>query len=306
MPAAALLALPGCSGDDEPAVVRRTTRTSGLAPGELSTPTPLPPPELILASERVFQGGTVLASLVGEVKEGSVTFLGRTYPLTQGSRSIYAFLGVAPDDPPGLTTLKFEFTMQSGSKGTLSDDVTIIPTAWTFDAVTVPKRLEPLLVPSVQQREIRFIAGYYERMTPEKLWKSESAWLLPVPGILTTRFGEERTYNGGPPAGHHTGTDLGAGDGDPVQATNAGRIAMARQVDLRGNMVIVDHGGGLMSGYAHLKSFAVAEGQAVEPGDIIGFVGSSGLSTGAHLHWEMAAHGILVDALRFTDGSNGF
>jgi murein DD-endopeptidase MepM/ murein hydrolase activator NlpD len=71
-------------------------------------------------------------------------------------------------------------------------------------------------------------------------------------------------------------------------------------------MVVVDHGGGLFSGYAHLKSFAVAEGQTVTQGDTVGYVGSTGLSTGAHLHWEIAAGGVLVDAVRFTDGSNGF
>jgi murein DD-endopeptidase MepM/ murein hydrolase activator NlpD len=71
-------------------------------------------------------------------------------------------------------------------------------------------------------------------------------------------------------------------------------------------MVIIDHGGGLFSGYAHLNAYVVSEGQSVKTGDIIGYVGSTGLSTGAHLHWEMAANGIVVDALRFTDGSNGF
>jgi murein DD-endopeptidase MepM/ murein hydrolase activator NlpD len=71
-------------------------------------------------------------------------------------------------------------------------------------------------------------------------------------------------------------------------------------------MVVVDHGGGVFSGYAHLASLAVAEGELVAMGDTLGFVGSTGLSTGAHLHWEMAAGGVLVDGIRFVDGSNGF
>ena len=62
----------------------------------------------------------------------------------------------------------------------------------------------------------------------------------------------------------------------------------------------------MLSGYAHLSTFAVAEGQLVDAGQVIAFVGSTGLSTGAHLHWEMSVHGILVDALRFIDGSKGF
>jgi murein DD-endopeptidase MepM/ murein hydrolase activator NlpD len=62
----------------------------------------------------------------------------------------------------------------------------------------------------------------------------------------------------------------------------------------------------VLSGYAHLDSFAVAEGQLVATGEAAGFVGSTGLSTGAHLHWELSVGGVLVDALRFVDGSNGF
>ena len=124
--------------------------------------------------------------------------------------------------------------------------------------------------------------------------------------MVTTRFGEQRSYNGTPASGHHSGTDLGANEGAPIAATNSGRVAMARQLRVRGNMVVVDHGGGVYSGYAHMNSFAVAEGQAVASGDLLGYVGSTGLSTGAHLHWEIAAGGILVDGFRFLDGSNGF
>ena len=84
------------------------------------------------------------------------------------------------------------------------------------------------------------------------------------------------------------------------------KVVLARQMQVRGNMVIIDHGGGLFSGYAHLSAFNVAEGQMVEAGEVIAMSGNTGLSTGAHLHWEMSSGGILLDALRFTDGSNGF
>jgi murein DD-endopeptidase MepM/ murein hydrolase activator NlpD len=75
---------------------------------------------------------------------------------------------------------------------------------------------------------------------------------------------------------------------------------------VRGNVVVIDHGGGLYSGYAHLNEILVAEGDAVEAGQQIATVGNTGLSTGAHLHWEVASNGILLDGVRFTDGTNGF
>jgi murein DD-endopeptidase MepM/ murein hydrolase activator NlpD len=123
---------------------------------------------------------------------------------------------------------------------------------------------------------------------------------------VTTRFGDLRSYNGGPVSGHHSGTDLGADLSTPVVATNSGRVVMARQLRVHGNMVIIDHGGGVYSVYAHLSSFAAAEGQVVSAGDIIGYVGNTGLSTGAHLHWEMSVGGVLVDPMKFSDGSGGF
>jgi len=119
-------------------------------------------------------------------------------------------------------------------------------------------------------------------------------------------FGEQRSINGGTPSGNHGGTDISAIPGTPVKAANSGRVAMARELSVRGNMVIIDHGGGLFTGYGHMSSFAVSEGQEVAAGEVIGAVGNTGLSTGAHLHWEVSAGGILVDAWRFADGSNGF
>jgi murein DD-endopeptidase MepM/ murein hydrolase activator NlpD len=83
-------------------------------------------------------------------------------------------------------------------------------------------------------------------------------------------------------------------------------VVLAEPLAVRGNMVIIDHGGGVFSGYGHLSGFAVSAGQGVNGGDVIGYVGNTGLSTGAHLHWEMSVHGILVDALRWVDGRNGF
>ena len=262
---------------------------------------------MVLAAETASQGGTLLVSLVGDVLDGRVHFRDQVYELIEGARSIFSFVGVDIDCPPGDHSLQVDFTLVNGTTGTLDQPVTIDETEWTVDEVTLPAEfLRRLLDPATVNREVSFLQQVYSGCTDEKLWSSDSAWLLPVPGILTTRFGESRSYNGSEPTGHHLGCDIGAAEGDPVLATQAGRIAMARQLELRGNMVVIDHGGGVFSGYAHMKTFAVGEGQMVAAGEVIGEVGSSGLSTGAHLHWEMAVGGTWVDALRFSDGSNGF
>jgi murein DD-endopeptidase MepM/ murein hydrolase activator NlpD len=123
---------------------------------------------------------------------------------------------------------------------------------------------------------------------------------------ITSYFGEQRSYNGGPPAGHHGGTDIGVPAGTPVHATNDGTVVLAQLTYVRGNFVIIDHGGGVFTGYGHMQSLAVTAGQTVKQGDILGYVGQTGLATGPHLHWEMSVGGQLVDALRWLDGTQGF
>lgn len=308
IPAALLAAgCGGASGDGGAVVAIGTPNKAGLPSTPTPIPTPAVPPELVLSAERIYQAGAVLVSLVSASQDavgGSVSFLGRSYPLTKGARSIYAFCAAGPDDPAGVQPLKVDFTLKSGSKGALNSSVEVLKTVWTRDAITVGPNLAPLLDDRLSNAELQQLALVYGAVTNEKYW--DMGWMLPANGDITTRFGEQRSYNGGPVTGHHLGTDIGVARGAPVAATNRGRVAMARQMQLRGNMVVLDHGGGLFSGYAHLDSFAVAEGQFVNKGDLIGQVGSTGLSTGAHLHWEMAVGGVLVDAFRFTDGSNGF
>jgi murein DD-endopeptidase MepM/ murein hydrolase activator NlpD len=129
---------------------------------------------------------------------------------------------------------------------------------------------------------------------------------LPTPLRVTGYFGEQRSFNGGPVQGHHGGTDLGADAGTPIYATNGGVVVMSGLYLVRGNLVVIDHGGGVFSLYGHMSERAVAAGDAVAKGQVIGYVGSTGLSTGPHLHWEMSVFGVLVDGLRWLDGSQGF
>jgi len=279
------------------------TATPTLLPGQ--TVTALEPPELLLSTTAVYQAGAILVSVTGDIRGGQVSFLGRKFPLTPGAQSQYTFVPIDAEDPPGDYPIRVDVTLLSGSKGLLEDTISVLPTQWTVDYLEfTPEQVTELLDPAVTADELALLKSIYVKVTPGKLWSG--FWELPVHGALTARYGEQRSVNGSVPSGHHGGTDFGAIEGTPVTAPNAGRVVLARQLKVRGNMVIIDHGGGLYSGYAHLSQILVAEGQDVAIGDQIGAVGNTGLSTGAHLHWEIAAHGILLDALRFTDGSNGF
>jgi murein DD-endopeptidase MepM/ murein hydrolase activator NlpD len=118
---------------------------------------------------------------------------------------------------------------------------------------------------------------------------------------ITSTFGTRRSYNNGPATSFHGGTDFGGGVGVPIYAPAPGTVVLAELLTVRGYAVLVDHGLGLFSGYWHNDRLAVSEGQQVETGDLIAYMGSTGLVTGPHLHWEMRLQGIAVEPMQWIE-----
>ena len=99
----------------------------------------------------------------------------------------------------------------------------------------------------------------------------------------------------------HTGVDLREEPGAPIYATAPGRVTVADAAGGYGNMVEIDHGNGLRTRYGHLSKIEVAEDATVKAGDVIGRAGSTGRSTGTHLHYEVRVEGEAVDPTRFLE-----
>ena len=118
--------------------------------------------------------------------------------------------------------------------------------------------------------------------------------------VVSAGYGGLRSYNGGPLEVYHTGTDFAASQGDIVSAPAAGTVVFSGETQLRGNVVIIDHGRGVMSGLYHLEESFVETGQTVSLGQQVGRVGSTGLSSGPHLHWDLRVMGVPVDPLPWT------
>jgi len=118
--------------------------------------------------------------------------------------------------------------------------------------------------------------------------------MRPVPGAISSRYGMRRH----PILGYrrmHSGLDFRASHGTPIYAATDGRVTMAGRNGSYGNYVKLQHGGNLATGYAHMSRIAVRNGQQVTRGQVIGYVGSTGLSTGPHLHYEMYRGGQKID-----------
>ena len=124
--------------------------------------------------------------------------------------------------------------------------------------------------------------------------EQRSGMMAPVPGRMTSRYGMRRH----PILGYrrmHRGLDFKASYGTPIYAAADGTVSMAGRNGGHGNYVRLNHGGGLQTGYSHMSRIAVGNGTRVRRGQVIGYVGSTGLSTGPHLHYEMYRGGKTVD-----------
>jgi len=120
----------------------------------------------------------------------------------------------------------------------------------------------------------------------------------PVPGPIVSGFGARENPIGGG-SGFHTGVDIAAPMGTPIRACKAGKVVIASWQGGYGNAVVLDHGGGMGTLYGHQSSMAVSVGQTVASGQVIGYVGSTGNSTGPHLHFEVRLGGTPVDPVPY-------
>ncbi|HET7618126.1 MAG TPA: M23 family metallopeptidase [Vicinamibacterales bacterium] len=122
-----------------------------------------------------------------------------------------------------------------------------------------------------------------------------SIW--PVAGWLSSSYGRRKDpFNGGPD--FHPGLDISADYGQPVLATGDASVTSAGPNGAYGKMVMLDHGFGIVTKYGHLSRIAVQAGQRVKRGDVVGFVGSTGRSTGSHLHYEIWMNGRLTNPMQ--------
>lgn len=129
---------------------------------------------------------------------------------------------------------------------------------------------------------------------PEDAEPAVSAYSLtePVRGVLTSDFGQRWGKN-------HTGIDIGAQEGTEIVAANGGRIVFSGWADGYGNYIIIDHENGFQTAYGHCSELLVAENERVAQGQKIAYVGSTGNSTGPHLHFEVKWNGVFQNPLEY-------
>jgi hypothetical protein len=263
------------------------------------------PTHFALSQTQAFQGGAIKVS-ADQGTNGTARVFGRTYELEPSANGPTGFVGFGTEDPPGPASITIDLVDNGGQPVESVQSIEILKTQWTVDHIIIPPPdpNAPPPPPGLVDEQSR-LNDLYAGVTPRK-WRDKWAAPLPLPLAVSGYFGEQRSFNGGPVQGHHGGTDLAADAGTPTYATNDGTVVLAERVLTRGNLVVIDHGGGIFSCYGHHQELRVKQGDVVAQGDNLGLVGTTGLSTGPHLHWEMSVAGVLVDGLRWLDGTQGF
>jgi murein DD-endopeptidase MepM/ murein hydrolase activator NlpD len=257
--------------------------------------------DVLLSSPQVGRGETLLLSAPAPdgAASAAVGFGGGSYPLAIEDGRIWGVLGAPLDAEPGPATLTVVARAALGAELGRAD----VP----YEVVMVDRPVDYLTLTPDQAAILTPEAGELERMLRTEQFASfddgrrwDAALAVPVVGRQTTRFGQGRSYNGGPVGNFHSGEDIAAPEGTPITAPAAGRVSWVGAMPIRGNSVIVDHGQGVKTGYHHLLEIAVDPGQSLEPGAVVGALGATGLATGPHLHWELTIWGVNVDPMTWT------
>ncbi len=184
----------------------------------------------------------------------------------------------------GPVLLELRGVTKSGHQVDASRELQVVDKGYPTERLKVePKYVEPpQAIADRIRREKARLAKIYELRTPQ-CYPCEP-FLRPLRGGRTSPFGVRRVFNGKPRA-PHSGLDLRAAQGSEVRASGPGYVVLAASLYYSGKLIILDHGGGLFTLYAHLSRFEVREGEMVTPGQIIGLSGTTGRVTGPHLHW---------------------
>ena len=224
-------------------------------------------------------------------------FRGGKFPLPFEERkgSYEALMGIDLNTPPGKYRIDVAGT-EGGKDRKKSLWIKVEKVEFRTQELRLPPSMVELDAETTARvnREDKRLKDLFGTSREERYWKG--AFLRPVPGEVTTPFGLRRKINGRT-RNPHTGIDLRGEEGAPVLASNDGVVVLADHLFFPGKAVFLDHGWGLYSMYFHLSEILAGERELLKKGAELGRVGSTGRSSGPHLHFGVVIRGARVDPL---------
>jgi murein DD-endopeptidase MepM/ murein hydrolase activator NlpD len=257
-------------------------------------------PSVIVSSSVLLPGQTLRVEMDGLPDHGRLTarWLGKTYRFfAVGPAAQRLLLSVPLGTHPAHKTLAIQ--RRVGSRWEPVQTLAIEIATRTYTTENVNFRPETSALMDAEHRESLLIGKRKRLVTAQQFW--EGRFQPPVEGPMIGEFGLHRLRNGTIDAGYHKGVDLRAPKGRAVQAANAGTVILASHFRAHGNTILLDHGQGVMSIYLHMSRLRVKPGERVTKGQTIGDVGSTGLSTAPHVHWQIYVQGVPVDPAQWLE-----
>ncbi|MRR49489.1 MAG: M23 family metallopeptidase [Rhodocyclaceae bacterium] len=234
-------------------------------------------------------GGVAVVSLGSAAEAPSARWGEQPLAVVREKGRWFALLGIPLDTLPG----ELEFRVLSGGAA-VNHAVTVGIKNYPEQRLTIrdTRKVEPSADELARiDREAEITAAVKRHFAPEA---PDTTLTSPVPGRLSSRFGLRRVFNG-QPRNPHNGLDFPVAAGTPIRAPADGTVTNTGDYFFNGNTVFLDHGQGLITAYMHLSRIAVATGQRVKRGEILGTVGATGRATGPHLHWTVILNNTPVD-----------
>lgn len=252
--------------------------------------------EMRLGPLPVVQGNTVslyAATLDGALPGGE--FAGQPLRFAPEGEGFVALVGVDAFTEPGRYTV----TM-TGSDAPFQQEIDLLAGDFGTQYIVVDDALSGLLDSELRRTEDAFLTTIYATFSDERRW--DGVFQSPVTStIVTAGYGGARSYNDGPIDIYHSGVDFAGQVGTPILAPAAGTVVFSDTLELRGQTLIIDHGLGVMTGYYHLSEILVAVGDSVTAGQPVAAGGSTGLSTGPHLHWDLRVMDVPVNGMQWLE-----
>jgi murein DD-endopeptidase MepM/ murein hydrolase activator NlpD len=239
------------------------------------------------------------------IKSLTGTWLGHdvTFSFDATTKTWYALAGVSLETAPGTYPLELRGETIAGKipSQPISFTHKLIVVRGKYPKISVKlsvegKFTEPTPEQQKQIQEAQQVKkDYLNRVTPEREWSGKFS--APADATISDVFGSQRVFNG-KTSSPHLGLDFRVPSGTPVAAMNEGTVLLARPLYFEGNLVVLDHGQGLLTLYLHLSEFKVKEGDRVKRGQPVGLSGGTGRATGPHLHVAVRWQGTYLDPAR--------
>lgn len=250
--------------------------------------------------------GSLAVELVNE--KGKAVSSNKGFPSGKdsGTKSYYCLLGLSSMIAPKEYTLRGSWLEPDGRLASFAKQVRVMKQAFRQETIALNPALTTLIsTPDPRKTEERLrVARILESFNQERVFQS-GAFAYPIIGCMnrvTSYYGDRRVYeyaSGGGYTSAHDGYDFGFPAGTEVVAVASGRVALAREHIVSGNTIIIEHLPTVYSVYYHLSKIKIKEGDTVQQGENIAEVGTTGFSTGAHLHLSVFVGNIAVDPLFF-------